>query len=121
MARYNALEDELVELRAKSEKQDQIRDDMNAQIRSMTEKKNKADKRCDDLSKRCRDLEELDHRKDQKLQDMEFDFKSQRKEFEKMMGELQVHADRGEKEQEKLNKILDEKEMVIAAMKRAEK
>lgn len=94
---YNALEEELAELRIKSMKQDQIRDDMNNQIISITEKKNKADRRCDDLQKKCQDLELLDLRKDQQIQDVEFNFKSKAKEFETRIGELQVNIDKGEK------------------------
>ena len=64
-----------MELRSKSEKGDQIREDMSSRIKTLEERKNKAEKRSEELLARVRELQDLDHSKDQKMRDTEFEFK----------------------------------------------
>ena len=121
MAKFQALEDEVSELRSRCEKQDQIRDDLGSRLKSTTERKNKAEKRSEELLARVRELQDLDHAKDQKLRDAEFDFKRQISELEANISDLRLQVEKGHKEHDKLNKVLDEKEFVIKEMRKREK
>ena len=64
LSKFQALQDEVQELRIKSEQNDRVRDEMSSRIKTLNERKQKMDKRTDELVERMRTLEDQDCKKD---------------------------------------------------------